>query len=65
MDPCSFTIILISPIVVFLLRILPRRKKGFVDVDAYYFLLSAEAFKEQHRIPIKLPPYYLLDIEEQ
>jgi len=45
-----------------LVSIWPYRHQG---TDAYYFLLSVEAFKEQKRIPVKLPPYYLADIEEQ
>ncbi len=48
-----------------LLRLTPLWRHRYRGVDAYYFLLTAEAFKKQKKIPIKLPPYYLLDIEEQ
>ncbi len=48
-----------------LIRILPKIISKFLEVDAYYFLLTAEEFKKQKRLPVKLPPYYLLDIEEQ
>lgn len=48
-----------------LLRLAPIWRHRYRGVDAYYFLLTAEEFKKQKRIPIKLPPYYLLDIEEQ
>ena len=41
---------------------LKNRKTG---CDAYYFLLTVDAFKKQRRIPIRLPPYYLLDASEQ
>jgi len=58
------TIILIT-IFALVLRIAPLWKQRFRGVDAYYFLLTAEEFRRRKRIPIKLPPYYLLDIEEQ
>lgn len=40
----------------------PLRNRG---CDAYYFLLTAEAWREGRRIPIRLPPYYILESEEQ
>jgi len=49
----------------FLLRVAPLWRQRYRGVDAYYFLLTAQEFKKHKRIPIKLPPYYLLDIEEQ
>jgi len=51
--------------ITFLLRVAPLWRQRHLGVDAYYFLLTAEEFKKQKRIPIKLPPYYLLDVEEQ
>lgn len=33
--------------------------------DAYYFLLTAEAFKQKKRLPIHLPGYYLAEPKEQ
>jgi len=60
----SLGIVLITTFVL-LLRLAPLWKRRYRGVDAYYFLLTAEEFKKQKRIPIKLPSYYLLDIEEQ
>ena len=57
--------ILITIFFTLLLRLAPIWRHRYRGVDAYYFLLTAEEFKKQKRIPIKLPPYYLLDIEEQ
>jgi len=39
-----------------------NRHRGW---DAYYYLLCAEEFRKNKRIPIVLPPYYLLESQEQ
>jgi len=62
-----YVLLSISIMILFtlLLRLAPIWRQRHRGVDAYYFLLTAEEFKKQKRIPIKLPSYYLLDIEEQ
>ncbi|HUZ75736.1 MAG TPA: hypothetical protein VMU87_22345 [Stellaceae bacterium] len=40
----------------------PHRRQG---CDAYYYLLAAEAFRRRRRLPIVLPPLYLLEPQEQ
>ncbi|HUK60471.1 MAG TPA: hypothetical protein VLV50_14675 [Stellaceae bacterium] len=40
----------------------PHRRQG---CDAYYYLLCAEAFRARRRLPIVLPPLYLLEPQEQ
>ncbi|MBA7489518.1 hypothetical protein ES702_00052 [subsurface metagenome] len=47
------------------LRIYPLLRYRNRGCDSFYFLLTAEEFRKQKKIPIRLPPYYLLDIEEQ
>jgi hypothetical protein len=49
----------------FFIRVKPIWKTRYRGVDTYYFLLCAEEFKRNRKIPIVLPPYYLLDIQEQ
>ena len=49
----------------FLVRLSLVWKHRYQGCDAYYFLLTAEIFKKNKKIPITLPPYYLADIEEQ
>lgn len=39
-----------------------HRRQG---CDAYYYLLCAEAFRARRRLPIVLPPLYLLEPQEQ
>lgn len=49
----------------FFVRVKPIWKNRYRGCDAYYFLLCTEEFKRNKKIPIVLPPYYLLDIQEQ
>jgi len=49
----------------FFIRVKPIWKNRYRGVDAYYYLLCVEEFKRNKKIPIVLPPYYLLDIQEQ
>jgi hypothetical protein len=46
-------------------RILPLWHTRYRGCDAYYFLLTAEIFRKEKKIPIRLPDHYLLDIAEQ
>jgi len=57
--------LLLQAILFFLVRLLPIWKVRHQGCDAYYFLLSAEVFRAHRKLPVKLPPYYLADIEEQ
>jgi len=45
-----------------LVLIWPHRHRG---CDAYYFLLSSEQFRKDRKIPIVLPPVYVLEEQEQ
>jgi len=65
MDIEAVGIIVLILITASIIRIIPRLKKKSIEVDANYFLLTAEEFKKQKKIPIRLPPYYLLDIDTQ
>lgn len=47
------------------MRIFPLLKYRNRGCDSFYFLLTVVEFKKKKKIPITLPPYYLLDIEEQ
>src|SRR4051794_3690656 len=47
------------------LRLWPIWPRRFQGCDAYYILLCAEAFRRRPRLPIRLPPVYLLEEEEQ
>jgi len=49
----------------FFIRVKPIWKSRYRGVDTYYFLLCAQEFRRNKKIPIVLPPYYLLDIQEQ
>ena len=46
-------------------RIVPIWKSRYAGCDAYYYLLCMEEFKERKKLPIVLPKYFLLDIQEQ
>lgn len=48
-----------------LVRIVPIWSQRYRGSDAYYFLLTAEYLREQKKLPLVLPDYYLLDIQEQ
>lgn len=48
-----------------LLRILPLLNQPHRGCDAYYFLLCAEEFRKNKKLPIILTPYYLLEYQEQ
>jgi hypothetical protein len=58
-------IFLVEVVLFFFIRLLPVWKLRNQGCDAYYFLLSAEVFRAQKKIPVQLPPYYLADIDEQ
>jgi len=49
----------------FLIRVKPIWKNRYSGCDAYYYLLCVEEFRKHKRLPIILPDYYLLDIQEQ
>jgi hypothetical protein len=46
------------------LRLLPHRWAGVHGVDAWFYLLYAQALRRQRRVPARLA-HFLLDIEEQ
>lgn len=52
-------------IILFLVRIFPLLKTPRTGCDTYYFLLCAEEFRKNKKIPIILPPYYMLESQEQ
>ena len=52
-------------IVFFLLRIFPVWKNRDRGCDAFYFLLCAETFHKERKVPITLPYLYLLEYPEQ
>ncbi len=58
------TWILLGAACVFL-RVAPIWRERDQGCDAYYFLLTAEAFRRQRRLPVKLPGYYLAETAEQ
>lgn len=47
------------------IRVKPIWKNRYQGVDTYYHLLCAEEFRRNKKIPIVLPPYYLLENQEQ
>ena len=49
----------------FFIRVKPIWKNRYRGVDAYYYLLCTEEFRRNKKIPIVLPPYYLLENQEQ
>src|ERR1700746_3643930 len=49
----------------FLLRFYPIWPIRFQGCDAYYILMCAESFRREWRLPIRLPPVYLLEKPEQ
>jgi len=49
----------------FVLRIAPLWRHRHQGCDAYYYLLTAEVFRRERRLPIVLPPYYLLEPQDQ
>ena len=61
----SLSIFALSAIAFLALRIYPlwpNRERG---CDAYYFLMCAAAVRENRRLPIRLPPKYLAEPQEQ
>ena len=52
-------------VLAFFFRVKPIWKHRHRGCDAYYFLLCNEEFRRRKRIPIVLPPYYLLENQEQ
>jgi hypothetical protein len=61
----SFFIFALFAIVFVVLRIYPlwpNRERG---CDAYYFLTCARALRQHWRLPIRLPPKYLAELQEQ
>lgn len=57
----------VVPIVLlsFFWRIIPLLRNAHSGCDAYYYLLCTEEFKQNRKIPIVLPPYYVLENREQ
>lgn len=51
-------------ILAFFLRVRPRIFQKRFGIDSWYYLLYAQEFRKQKRLPVILP-YYLLDIPEQ
>ena len=51
--------------VFFLLRLSPVWHRRHQGCDAYYFLMASEALRRSRRLPIVLPPVYLLEPQEQ
>jgi len=49
----------------FFVRVKPIWKNRYRGCDAYYYLLCTEEFRRKRRLPITLPHYFLLDIQEQ
>lgn len=49
----------------FVLRLGPIWRTRHQGCDAYFFLLCAESFRNERRLPIRLPNLYLLEPEEQ
>ena len=56
---------LLIVIVAFMARLVTFWNIRHRGCDAYYFLLCSEVYREQRRIPIILPPVYLLEQREQ
>ena len=46
-------------------QIYPIWPVRFQGCDAYYILMCAEAFRRERRLPIRLPPVYILEKPEQ
>ncbi|OGV51403.1 MAG: hypothetical protein A2017_14850 [Lentisphaerae bacterium GWF2_44_16] len=51
--------------VFFMLRIFPLWKNRDRGCDAFYFLLCAETFHKERKVPITLPYLYMLEYQEQ
>ena len=49
----------------FLLRLAPVWHRRHQGCDAYYFLMASEALRRSRKLPIVLPPVYLLEPQEQ
>lgn len=60
--------IIIFTVVMFLLcflwRILPLLKQPHQGCDAYFYLIAIEVFKKNKKIPILMPPYYVMEYQE-
>ena len=59
--PAGILVILFA----FFVRVKPIWKSRYRGWDAYYFLLCVEEFRKRKKLPIVLPPYFLLDAQEQ
>lgn len=46
-------------------RVAPSWRVRHQGCDSYYFLLTAEAFRRQRRVPVRLPGYFLAETPEQ
>jgi hypothetical protein len=64
-DPLALGSFAIAAALFFALRFYPIWPVRFQGCDAYYILMCAEAFRRNSRLPIKLPPVYLLEEPEQ
>jgi hypothetical protein len=49
----------------FCMRFIPARINSARGNDAFFHLLCAEKFHADHKLPIVLPPYFLLEPQEQ
>lgn len=59
-----FALVLLAP--AFLaLRLYPIWPRRFQGCDAYNILLNAECFRQAKRLPIRVPPIYMLENQEQ
>ena len=53
------------PVVFFVLRFAPIWHRRHQGCDAYYFLMASEALRRSRRLPVVLPPVFLLEPQEQ
>ncbi len=58
-------VVAISLLVFFFARLWPNWQTRNRGCDAFYFLLTADAFRRDRKLPIVLPPVYLLESNEQ
>lgn len=58
-------VVAISLLLFFFARLWPNWRTRDRGCDAFYFLLTAESFRRNRKLPIVLPPLYLLEMNEQ
>jgi hypothetical protein len=64
-EVASFISVPLLAVLFFVSRLWPIWRQRNQGCDAYYFLMCAEAFHNNRRIPIVLPGLYLLEPDEQ